>query len=340
MIKSKASQFDRRTFLAGTAALLPGTVAFAQGADKTPVVRTGLFSGVGLPGIFAGITQGYFAAEKVTPDLQYFGSGPAMISAMLGGSLDVTHADVLSWAAAIGAGREIMLATPASLAPTPEGDPRATWRIITAKSSGLTKPEQLVGKKIGVGTSQLSMVTVKAWLVKNGIDPSKVTLEVVAQPSGMANMLTSGTVHAAMAGDPAVAQLNQQIGVEVLGWPYETVPTGATFSGLFATKAYCTTHRDALTRYVRAFRRGAAYFNKASAAERASMMKLANLDIVALDQKLPGLLQAFRYNRAADLPVDADATQRWVDMGVQYGGVPKTVDIRPFINETARDIGN
>jgi NitT/TauT family transport system substrate-binding protein len=328
---------SRRAVLASVAAAgccFRWSPALAAPAPFT--IRQGLFTGVGLPGIFAAIQQGYFAQQGIQIDLQFFGNGPAMISALLGGSLDITHADTLSWATAILGGRDLVLTTPASLAPTPEGDLKSTWRIAVSKKSGTTTPQGLVGHKIGVGASQLSMVSLKAWLAKNGVDPNAVHLEIVGQPQAMPNMLSSGAVDAALFGDPAIEQIDSQIGVTIIGWPYEVVPPQATFSGLFSTRDYAAKNNEAAARYVRAFRAGAVYFNHASPLERARLMKLADIDIEALDKKFPGLLNTFRYNRAADQPINIPETQRWVDIGVQYGGVPKPVDIAGYVSETAK----
>jgi NitT/TauT family transport system substrate-binding protein len=337
---------SRRAVLRTGVALLAAnavtsTVRFAYAAAEPNlglrVVRQGLFTGVGLPGIFAAIQQGYFVEQGVRVEPQFFGNGPAMISAMLGGSLDVTHADMLSWASAVVGGRNIVLVTPASLAPTPEGDAKSTWRIVATKASGITTTSALVGRKIGVGASQLSMVSLKAWLEKVGIDAAAVKLEIVGQPQAMPNMLKSGAVDAALLGDPTFEQVNQQVGLSVLGWPYEVVPPDATFSGLFSTGEFAAKNSDLLVRYVRAYRRGAAYFNQASKIERARLMKLADVDLEALDRKFPGLIDAFRYNRAAEKPVNLADTQRWIDMGVKYGGVPQPLDINPFVSATAKE---
>lgn len=337
--------FQRRSFLkaaAGIAATgmvsLPFVAhAATESSAATDIIRQGLFTGVGLPGIFAAVQQGYFLNERIKVELQFFGNGPAMISAMLGGSLDITHADTLSWASALVGGRNIVLVTPSSLAPTPDGDVKSTWRIVASKASGVTTPAGLVGKKIGVGASQLSMVTLKAWLEKSGIDPNAVKLEIVGQPQAMPNMLISGAVDAALFGDPAIRQVMQQVDSIILGWPYEVVPPQATFSGLFSTGDYAAANAQLLVRYVRAFRRGAAYFNKASQMERAQLMKQADVDLEVLDKKFPGLIDGFRYNRAADKPANIADTQRWVDMGVKYGGVPKSIDINSFIHATAKE---
>jgi NitT/TauT family transport system substrate-binding protein len=120
---------SRRALLAaGAASLAAGSIFRWSPAIAAPApvtIRQGLFTSVGLPGIFAAIQQGYFRQQGIQIDLQFFGNGPAMISAMLGGSLDITHADTLSWATAVLGGRDIVLVTPANA-----GEPRADagWR--------------------------------------------------------------------------------------------------------------------------------------------------------------------------------------------------------------------
>lgn len=222
-------------------------------------------------------------------------------------------------------------------AETPDGDLKSNQRLVVTKASGITKPSELIGKKIGVGASQLSKVTAQAWLEKAEVDPDKVIFEIVAQPQALPNLLKTGEVAAVVVSDPAIQQLDQEVGINVLGWPSDVVPPKSTYTGLFSTSEFADKNPDLVKRYVRAYRRGAAYFNQASAAEKARIVKLAGLDLQALSAKYPNLVEEFRYNKASDQPSDIAATQGWVDTGVRFGGVPKAVDIAPFVFVTARE---
>lgn len=177
----------------------------------------------------------------------------------------------------------------------------------------------------------------QVWLERQGVDPNSVDFEIVAQPAALLSLLKSGSVAAASLSDPAVEQLETEVPLAVIGWPFEVVPREATFTGLFSTTDYAEKNPQLVRRYVRAYRRGAVYFNQAGQAERAHLLRQADVDLEALAKTIPGLVEAFRYNRASDKPSNVAATQGWIDIGVKYGGVPKHVDIAPFVLPTAAE---
>lgn len=119
MGRRRESRIGRRQVMFAGLSLLALTAGSGKAADvgnptALTTIRQGVFTGIGLPAIFAGIQEGYFKQEGIALQLQFFGNGPAMISALLGGSLDITHADMLSWASALAGGRRISFVTPAS----------------------------------------------------------------------------------------------------------------------------------------------------------------------------------------------------------------------------------
>jgi NitT/TauT family transport system substrate-binding protein len=302
--------------------------------DSKVTLRQGYFSGVGLPGIFAAIDQGYFAQEGITLTTTSFSSGPAEIAALIGGSLDVSQADIIGWATAVAGGQALYVITPGSQPDTPAGDYQ-TQRIVTTRASGITQAADLKGKTIGVGASPLAKVTAILWLEQQHVDAKSVDFQIVANVPSLPNLLSTGQVAAAGLGDPFVEQLDRDVGIHVLGFPIATVPKGSAFTGIISTRDFIAKNPDVVVRYVRAYRRGAAYFNAATQTERARLVKLGDFDLAQLTPKLPNIIEQFQYNKASDGPIDVAATQKWVDTAVRYGGMPKTVEIAPFVYKTA-----
>jgi ABC-type nitrate/sulfonate/bicarbonate transport system substrate-binding protein len=304
--------------------------------SEITTLRQGYFNGVGLPAIFAAIDQGYFEKEGIRIALTSFTSGPAEITALIGGSLDVTHADIIGWATAIAGGQSLYLITPGSQAQTPQDD-FTTQRIAVPKTSSIKSIADLKGKRIGVGGSPLAKVSTILWLEREGVDPSTVDFEVVNRVSTLPSLLAMGTVAAVLCGDPMSEQLERDPGITTLGFPLETVPKDSAFTGVVSTIDFVRQNPDLIRRYVRAFRLGAAYFNAASQVERARIVTLGDFNLADLTPKLPEIVEQFRYNKASDKPINIAATQQWVDIAAKYGGMPKTVDIAPFVWTTAKE---
>ena len=333
--KEPRSPLRRRVIAAGLAATAASAWSPAR-SQGTTVIRQGIFVGTGLPGIYAAIDRGYFAAEGIELKLQQFGSGPAFMAALVGGSLDITHADVLAWATAVGGGRDVVLIAGGSDAQTPDGDLDGATRIVAKKGSGIQSPKDLVGKSIAVGASQLTIATTKAWLEQAGVDPDKVSYEIVAQGAGIPPLLRNGTVAAAQFGDPVFDQVGKDLELLTLGWPTRYLPPGALYTGLFSTKKFIDANPELIRRYVRAYRKGAAYFNRSSPAERARLVLPGGVDIAGLEKSgLTGLTARFRYNRAAETPVNLAATQTWIDTAARYKSIPAKVDVSHAVHLTA-----
>jgi hypothetical protein len=72
--------------------------------------------------------------------------------------------------------------------------------------------------------------------------------------------------------------------------------------------------------------------------ERAAIVKeQTKIDLVALDQEAPGVLQAGTIVYAFGGPVDLAKLQTWIDTGHKYANVPADIDLTKHIYETARN---
>ena len=108
--------------------------------------------------------------------------------------------------------------------------------LFVKNGSGLQKPSDLVGKRVGVPSLYtLLHVLARRWLKENGIDYDKVDFAEVGFQQ-MANSLDAGIVDAVDAIDTYYDRV-AQIGY-VIGNPDATVPKGTLTSVYAATRAW------------------------------------------------------------------------------------------------------
>ncbi len=109
---------------------LPLVLAAAPTSSPPPVTLK--VGEVGPPlALLAAIDRGYFAKQNITVDLIPLVNGPALISATIGGSLDLNFGDTFAWAAAVGQGFKVQLFQSSNTANEPA---RRCWSIRLAGS--------------------------------------------------------------------------------------------------------------------------------------------------------------------------------------------------------------
>jgi NitT/TauT family transport system substrate-binding protein len=97
--------------------------------------------------------------------------------------------------------------------------------LVIGKNSGITKPADLIGKKIAVpGLNSLLDLLLRRWLVQNKIDPARVTLIEASFPA-MADMLRTGQVDAAIIKEPSRSSaISSGAGVRFVDYPGQVRP--------------------------------------------------------------------------------------------------------------------
>jgi NitT/TauT family transport system substrate-binding protein len=281
--------------------------------------------------LLAGIDRGYFAKQNITVDLVPLVNGPALISATIGGSLDLNFGDTFAWAAAVANGFKVQMFQSSNT-----GE-RTGQSLLVDPASGIRSASDLKGKQIGVSGSALSVLIVKLWLQRHGVDPSTVKTVTVTPYLGMAAALKGGHIDAILDNDPYTQQAQKQYGFVSIGTPMdEVVPRGVTMAGYFATTAWLQAHGDVARRFALAYREAAAWANHASPDEKAAVLaKYSPVNLSTLEADVPGIVKSFHYGTWTDGPTDVDATQHWIATAVRNGVLDKEISIKDNLYPTA-----
>jgi NitT/TauT family transport system substrate-binding protein len=162
-------------------------------------------------------------------------NGPAVTSAMVGGSVDVGVIDLMTAASAMAKGLPLQFLASGAIYRSTEA-----WQIITvAKDSPLRTARDLEGKTIALpSVAGLALGSTRGWLRKNGADPEKVHFIEVPQPT-MAAALTRKTFDAAFIGEPYLAMdRNGAAEMRDFGHPLDSIGKNFTVTGWFSTRAW------------------------------------------------------------------------------------------------------
>jgi NitT/TauT family transport system substrate-binding protein len=228
------------------ALVLGAAIPVRSDAQAMPKLRVGVMKIAALTDAWVAEQQGYFKKHGVDVELVTIPNGSAGISALQGGSLDVTLA-IPTWAmAADEHGFGLVAVYQNEIAhPTPPD----TGALLVAKNSSITKPAELAGRTVAVNALQSGEVlSAQTVLAKAGIPSGSVRFIEIPYPS-MAGALERNQVAAAVAIDPFTTEIQSSGSGRVISWVYtETIP-GQPLGAFWAKRSFAQQNGDALARF-------------------------------------------------------------------------------------------
>ncbi|WP_374633625.1 ABC transporter substrate-binding protein [Ferrovibrio sp.] len=312
-------------------AALCGLVLFAAGlqsAEAATKIRLGVLGGNPVAALLA-YDRGYFKDNGLEIELVQLSSGPAAIAATTSGSVDISFGDLFAWVAGLSNGfRNVKLVAPA-------GTP-SYGSLLVSNESGIKKPADLAGKRIGAPGAPLFSTVNKLWLANNGVDSSSIKF-VIIPPGGEGPALTSRSVDAVYAYNDLVAlSVQATLPSLAIGVPTNEIPAGATATGYYGNTAFISAQPKAVEAFVAALRKGAKEYLALPDRNKAELFtKYNSLELPALLAKYHNFFEEFHPTPVQTGGIDVGATQKWVELGFKYGAFPKPVDIAPYIHVTA-----
>lgn len=212
----------------------------ASGGDPVENVTIGIPSSISGAAVPAGIELGTFRNHGVEVDYEFVGTGAEGIASTVAGDYDVAFANYLSAAAAIDRGIELRLVHEATARPADN------ITLETLPDSSIRRPEDLVGKTIGVIAikSHLGLAIERA-LAELGVDGSKV--ERVEVPSNrMGAALEQGTVDAVFAIEPLRTTLKNELDTRTVLDLIDGLGENVADTGWFATAKWVKANPEAV----------------------------------------------------------------------------------------------
>jgi NitT/TauT family transport system substrate-binding protein len=152
--------------------------------------------------VYLGIKKGFFRAENLELESQFAQGGAAIVPSVMANEVQFGFGNNVSLMVARARGLPLRIVSPGVNAARTEQE--AANALLVTKKSGIDSVEDLAGKTFAVTTlQQLGDVTIKAMLVKHGVDTKGIKLLEVPFPD-MNAALEPGRVDVAWQAEPFV----------------------------------------------------------------------------------------------------------------------------------------
>jgi ABC-type nitrate/sulfonate/bicarbonate transport system substrate-binding protein len=257
-------------------ALALAASAAAQAADAPQVVRIGGLRADSMIRLYHADRAGYFAAVGIKPEFTLLGSGPAVASAVVSGSVDVGYSAVVPGIFARANDQPYRMFMTMATESGAAGH-QGTW-IAVKGDSPIKSARDLAGKTVAINASgALCELLVRDHLAKAGVAYDAVKKVVLPFPQ-MQAALQTGNADAACLTEPffAAARLAPAVAARaiVAGMVSDLDPNRRVAQdGMFVRDDWGRAHKDLLRRFVKAIGRATEDFKKNPEAYRQQMVE-------------------------------------------------------------------
>jgi NitT/TauT family transport system substrate-binding protein len=226
----------------------------ADAAELTPL-NVAVFPTDSTAQVYYAQDLGYFRDAGFDVHITSIQSTSAIVSAIMGGGIDIGSVTVSSAANARARGLGVKFIAPAGLYVSTA----STAELVTIKGSHLKKPADFVGKTIAVnGLSDLVYFSSRAWLDAGGVDSTKAKYVELSLPE-MLDALKQRRVDAAVLIEPFYAAASDE--VQVVAPVDDYVSKRLLASGWLASDTWLQAHPDLAARFIAVMKKTAEWAN-------------------------------------------------------------------------------
>ena len=282
--------FTAATFLAGLAT----APAFAQ--TKAIV---GYTAAIDVAPLLVAVDKGYFQKRglEITPQLMSVNS--VIPAALISDSIQIGMPTATTFLQAVDGGLDLVAI--AGLNFTRKQD--VNFGVVTRNGANITKPQDLVGKKVGVpGLNAFLHVMFREWIKANGIDPKQVQFVETAFPQ-MNEIMKSGSIDAAITAEPFQSRIIKSGTGSMMAYFTRELPEDLPIVFFASTRKWATANPAA----AKAFREGLAEGMKQTHANLSEAHSITSKYL-----KLPVEIVASVELPPFNASVKAEALGRWI----------------------------
>jgi NitT/TauT family transport system substrate-binding protein len=247
------------------------------------------------------VEKGYFRDQGIDATIKIIPGGQSMPAALQSDSLQIAALSTASLIQVTDSGLDLVIVSGGAIASAED----TNYGIVAGANSGIEKPDDFVGKKIGTpGLGSFFHIMAREWFRRKGVDWRKVTFVESTFPQ-LADLLKSRTVDAVLSTNPFLQRAaTPGIGAKVFYIAADLPDRLPPF--IYATsRTWADAHREAATGFKLAM-------DKAIALEERDMP--ATLEIFSKYVKMPPeVLKTLTINKL-DTNVTSQQVQLWVDM--------------------------
>ncbi len=300
--------FTRRSALAASVAayaVLRG--APARAADKLRIAA--LPQDAGLEPLYA-VNSGIAAKYGIDFDVQVLTNGGAIISAVIGGTLDIGSSNTLTVLQARDKGVPVIAIAPGAIYSTRQ----PTTVLMIAKNAPYKSAQDLNGKIVAVdGLRNISEFATRGWMHENGGDAS--SLKFTEMPfATMSAALQSGRIDVALVPEPFVT-----LGLDrarVFAKAYDSIAPEFQLGLYFATESWASANPDLVRRVQQVLQSAGAWSNANQVRTGAWLQKTSSID--------PAVISAMTRARWGE-KLDFGLVTPVIAQAVKYSAITKAV---------------
>ncbi|MDD7935622.1 ABC transporter substrate-binding protein [Actinomycetospora straminea] len=288
----------------------------SAGAPERATLRVGVLTIVDTASFYLAQERGFFRDEGLIVEPVVAQGGAASIPEIVGGGLDVTFGNYVSFflAQQQGAGRFRLISDGYQAGPN-------TFALVTRPDGTVRSPRDLAGRRVAVNTFRnIVELNARSALQTNGVDPNTVQFVEVPFPD-MATALATGRVDAAAMVEPFITAAGRNLGavplLDTASGPTADIPLG----GYGTTEAFADRNPRTVAAFQRAMARG-----QQAAVDRGNVEQVLPT-YVRIDRATASLINLGSYPQS----LDATRLQRVADLMTQFALVPGRFDVAPLL---------
>ncbi|MFD9705770.1 ABC transporter substrate-binding protein [Lentzea sp. NPDC059081] len=292
----------------------------SSGPVEKSKITLGVIPVVDTASVYIAQKKGYFKEQGLEVELKTIQGGAAGIQLVVGGELDFTFGNWVSFIAAQAKDNAKNVDGLKLIADGYQAKPDM-FLILADGGSAIKSAKDLAGKTIAINTfNNIAELTAKATLEAANVDVSTVKFKEMAFPD-MQAAVQNKTVDAAFMVEPFITRAQRAAGqikvLDAASGPTDNIPiAGYGTSGKFAKENPKT---------VAAFQRAMAK-GQADAADRPTVEPLI-VEYAKVDKETAGLV----HFGAFPTTLDATRLQRVVELMKTYKMLPKDIDVKSMI---------
>jgi NitT/TauT family transport system substrate-binding protein len=300
--------------LAGTGAAVAASPAAAQ---YLITIRVGTFASESTGSIFYAQDQGFLAKHGLTADINLSTGGAALIPAIIGGTLDMGEADVVTLALAHDKGLPFQFIAPGEL----HSNKYPTLAVVV-KDPALKSGKDFNGKTLASNVSRgFGSLVTNVWIDNNGGD-SKTVKWIEFPFPGLSAALQRGTIDGYCAPEPFV-DLGIKDGGHLVLLEKNPVADPIIQGGWFVTKDFVKQHPSICNAFNLAIREANDWANQNPDAAAAIISKYSKVPLnVLTSMKMRGEYQA-KFTPATMQPL--------IDAAAKYGYIKARFPVSDII---------